>query len=214
MAEYHKYVFDHSARTFVGKFDEMYQQETVANFDSWHQEDSRQLNRNIGLSLLDGYNFETILDIGSGKGALTHHLKKRNNRVLGLDISPTAVNVAQARFPDITFDVVDVNDIGAFEYYFDVILVKHLKVKVTDLVFIAECLSYIRNWRNLINSLHSKTRYLMIILNIPDEPIGFIENPKILEEEVSKYFEIIESVLLQKSQFIVLLCENLSLKRN
>jgi hypothetical protein len=36
----------------------------------------------------------------------------------------------------------------------------------------------------------------MIILNIPDEPIGFIENPKILEEEVSKYFEIIESVLL------------------
>jgi 2-polyprenyl-3-methyl-5-hydroxy-6-metoxy-1,4-benzoquinol methylase len=214
MAEYHKYVFDHKARTFIGKFEEMYQQETVSNFDSWHQEDSRQLNRNIALAILDGYNFETVLDIGAGKGALTHHLKKRNNRVVGLDISPTAVSVAQSRFPDIEFDVVDVNDVRAFDAYFGTAFGSHLQGSVVNLVFSAECLSFIENWRNLINSLHSRTRYLMIILNIPDEPIGFIKNPKILEEEVRKYFEIIESVLLQKSQFIVLLCENLSLKRN
>jgi len=172
MAEYHKYVFDHKARTFIGKFEEMYQQETVSNFDSWHQEDSRQLNRNIALSILDGYNFETVLDIGAGKGALTHHLKKRNNRVVGLDISPTAVNVAQSRFPDIEFDVVDVNDVGAFKAYFGTTFGSHLQGSVVDLVFTAECLSYIENWRDLIASISSRTRYLMVVLFIPENLLG------------------------------------------
>ena len=73
MAEYHKYVFDINKREFIGKFDEMYQDEAISCFDSWHQEDTRQLNRKVALNLLDNYNFKTIIDIGSGKGALTHH---------------------------------------------------------------------------------------------------------------------------------------------
>lgn len=117
MAEYHKYVFDTERRAFVGKFEEMYQQENVANFDSWHQEDSRQLNRKIALDMLDQFNFNTILDIGCGKGALTHLLKKRNNRVIGVDISPTAIEVARSRFPDINFDAVDVSDLDAFDVF-------------------------------------------------------------------------------------------------
>lgn len=36
MAKYHKYVFDTDNRRCVGKFEEMYQQEKIANFDSWH----------------------------------------------------------------------------------------------------------------------------------------------------------------------------------
>lgn len=119
MAEYHKYVFDTDNRRFVGRFEEMYQQEKIANFDSWHQEDSRQLNRRIALEILNGYNFEKILDIGAGKGALTHQLKKLNNQVRGLDISPTAIEVARARFPDIEFDVTDVNDLPRFAVYLD-----------------------------------------------------------------------------------------------
>jgi trans-aconitate methyltransferase len=86
----------------------MYQHEKTANFDSWHQDDSRQLNRKIALDILGSYNFQRIVDIGSGKGTLTHQLKKINNQVLGLDISPTAIEVARARFPDIEFDVADV----------------------------------------------------------------------------------------------------------
>jgi ubiquinone/menaquinone biosynthesis C-methylase UbiE len=119
MANYHKFVFDTDARRFIGKFDEMYQQERVANFDSWHQEDSRQLNRKIALNILSCYNFETVIDIGSGKGVLTHQLKKRNNHVLGLDISPTAIEVARARYPDIEFDIADVNDLPVFTAYLD-----------------------------------------------------------------------------------------------
>ena len=120
MAEYHKYVFDADRREFVGNFEEMYQQENIANFDSWHQEDTRQLNRKIALDMLDQYNFNSILDVGCGKGALTHLLKKQNNRVLGVDISPTAIEVARSRFPDIGFKVMDVSDIDQFSVFIDV----------------------------------------------------------------------------------------------
>ncbi len=119
MAEYHKYVFNTEDRTFVGNFEEMYQQEKDSVFDSWHQEDSRQLNRKIALEILSEYNFDRIVDIGTGKGALTHQLKRCNNEVIGLDISPTAVEVARSRFPDIIFDVVDVNDVVGFMDYYD-----------------------------------------------------------------------------------------------
>ena len=109
MAEYHKYVFDVTNQRFVGEFEEMYQQEKISNFDSWHLDDSRQINRKIALDILSFYNFEKIVDIGSGKGTLTHELKKSNNHVLGIDISSTAVEVAKARFPDIEFETADVN---------------------------------------------------------------------------------------------------------
>lgn len=117
MAKYHKYIFDTDKREFVGAFEEMYQQETSANFDSWHQEDSRQLNRKVALAILDEWNFRTIIDIGAGKGALTHLLKKRNNQVIGLDISSTAVEIARVRFPDIEFDSIDVNNIEKLDSY-------------------------------------------------------------------------------------------------
>ena len=48
---------------------------------------------------------------------LTHQLKKINNQVLGLDISSTAIDLARARFPDIEFDVADVNNIPYFTEY-------------------------------------------------------------------------------------------------
>jgi len=114
MAKYHKYVFDIQNRKFVGNFEEMYQDEKKDNFDSWHQEDTRQLNRKIDLAVLENYNFSKIIDIGCGKGALTHLLKKRNNQVLGLDISETAISVAKERFPDIDFLVIDVNAISEY----------------------------------------------------------------------------------------------------
>lgn len=126
MAGYHKYVFDADKREFVGSFEEMYQNEQIDNFDSWHQEDSRQLQRKIALSILEEYNFQSIVDVGSGKGALTHLLKKRNNHVIGLDVSPTAVEQAKARFPDIQFSSIDVNDSDKFELFLKDFLKSHV----------------------------------------------------------------------------------------
>ena len=79
MAKYHKYVFDLENRKLVGDFETMYQNESKENFDSWHQDDARQLQRKIDLVILEDYNFEKIIDLGCGKGNLTHLLKKKNN---------------------------------------------------------------------------------------------------------------------------------------
>ena len=38
-------------------------------------------------------------------------MKKQNNNVVGVDISETAINVAQSRFPDIQFKSLDVGEI-------------------------------------------------------------------------------------------------------
>ena len=114
MAKYHKYVFDVEKRTFIGDFENMYAHESIEKFDSWHQDDSRQLQRKICLEILNQYNFNTIVDIGCGKGALTHILKKKNNTCLGIDISQTAIDIAKERFNDIDFVVCDINNIGAF----------------------------------------------------------------------------------------------------
>ena len=83
MKDYHSYVFDLENREFVGKFDEMYQAESEAGFDSWHQEGLRHLSKKICHLILNEYNFLSILDIGRGKGASTQFLKKKNNTVIG-----------------------------------------------------------------------------------------------------------------------------------
>lgn len=209
MAEYHKYVFDTDARTFVGRFEEMYQREKVANFDSWHQDDSRRLHRKITLDILSAYNFQRIVDIGSGKGTLTHQLKKINNQVLGLDISPTAIDVARARFPDIEFDVADVNNVPWFVDY----LARRfgeITAGGVDLVFSAECLSYIECWRDLVSELAHRTRFLMISLFLPENPIGFVKSAEDLETEIGRHFEILELIVIKKSRFVIVFAQSLS----
>jgi SAM-dependent methyltransferase len=201
MAEYHKFVFDFENRSFVGQFEEMYQQEKVSNFDSWHQEDSRQLNRKIALSIMENYNFRSILDVGAGKGALTHCLKKNNNKVVGVDISSTAVEVAKSRFPDIDFYKVDVNNLFEFETF---LRNNSLFQERVDLTFCSECLSYVKNWRGLIELISRFSDHLMISLYIPENPIGFIKSIKHLEDQMVNNFEIIESVYLNKAKFIIL----------
>lgn len=109
MAKYHPYVFDTAERQFVGRFEEMYQDEREKGFDSWQQDDLRPVDLKICLDILGQYNFSKVLDVGCGKGAFTQHLKKANNEVLGLDLSPTAIQRATARYPDIVFRQADVS---------------------------------------------------------------------------------------------------------
>lgn len=212
MAGYHKYVFDANKRKFIGRFEEMYQNETREVFDSWHQEDSRQTNRKTALDILSFYNFQNILDIGTGKAALTHSLKKVNNTVKGIDISPTAVELARSRYPDIRFEVADANDISKLCILLDSILKNDLSAQKFDLVFTAECLSYIPQWRELIAALSFRTVYLMIVLFIPNNPIGFVKSVDELEKEVRGSFQIIEHVTLKTSNFVIIFGQSLHKK--
>lgn len=202
MEKYHKYVFDVERRSFVGEFEQMYRQESVEHFDSWHQEDSRQLNRKLALGLLEEWNFDRVIDIGVGKGTLTHKLKKRNNVVLGLDISPTAIEMARERYPDIEFAAIDVNDLGLFEAL--------LKQKTEDwggvnLAFSSECLSYLSNWRQLLALLSRYCEYLLVSLYIPENPIGFVKSEQELFGVCAEHFIPIEEAFLRCSRFAVVL---------
>src|SRR5712671_6877920 len=124
MAKYHKYVFDTEARQMVGRFEEMYAAEDRDGFDSWHSYDVRQLRLRLPLVFLADYNFSNVLDVGCGKGAAAQFLKRQNNRVLGIDMSPTAVAKAQATFPDIEFRCMNAQDIRSLGERFDLVSVQ------------------------------------------------------------------------------------------
>lgn len=196
MAKYHKYVFDIENRKFVGNFELMYQNESKENFDSWHQDDTRQLQRKIDLAILEDYNFKKTLDIGCGKGSLTHFLKKKNSQVIGIDISKTAIDIATERFQDIDFVATDVNDLKKFQEFIE-------SYGTFDLIFTSEVFSYIENWQKLLCELSQITEYFMISLYIPENPIGFVKSEKDLIEEVEKYFNIIEHISLNTTSFVI-----------
>jgi len=73
---YHKFVFDKDKRKFLGEFEEMYKSAEQEGFDSWNISNLSILSRRIHLEIINSYNFNSILDFGCGKGALTHLLKK------------------------------------------------------------------------------------------------------------------------------------------
>jgi len=77
-----------------------------------------------------------------------------------------------------------------------------------DLVFSAECLSYIEHWKELIGELATRTRYLMINLFLPENPIGFVKSVEALEAEVSSHFEILELVIIKRSHFVILFAQS------
>ena len=95
----------------------MYKNETREGYDSWHQEDGRFLQRRFALSILQDYNFNFIIDVGCGKGIFTHLLKKKNNEIVGVDLSNAALKVAKARYPDIDFIRLNINNIPVFKNF-------------------------------------------------------------------------------------------------
>ena len=182
---YHKYVFDADKRNFLGKFEQMYQKEDFEDFDSWHQEDLRHLIRQISLAVLNRYNFSKILDLGCGKGVFTQMLKKENNCVIGIDLSETAIKKARIKYPDIKFEV------GLLEEFkFD---------GEFDLVVAMETLSYLKNWKRLIENLAKATKYFCISLYLPLSPIGFVKTRDELKQEVSKFFKLETSIIIEQS---------------
>lgn len=190
--KYHQYVFNTKKRAFVGKFEQMYFNETKENYDSWFQEDISKLKYAISLNILNQYNFNSILDLGCGKSAFTNLLKKKNNKVLGIDISKTAIKKAKSKYPTIQFKVLSTNKIPSLNKKF-------------DLVVVMDLLSYIKNWKELINNISHITKYIFVLLFIPKNPIGFVKSFEDLSEEVEKYFTIITKIINETENSIMIL---------
>lgn len=188
---YHKYVFDFKKRKFVGKFEEMYQNEDKQNYDSWFQDDLTHLGHQLSLLIINQYNFNSILDIGCGKGAFTHLLKKANNHVTGVDISKTAIKKAKSRYRNVKF--LSLTEEEAL----------NLKNK-WDLIVMKELLSYIKNWRKILKIAAKKTSYLFISLYCSPNPISFIKNLNELKNEINKYFTIEIEVIWNGDAILIL----------
>ena len=199
MAKYHKYVFDAKRRKFIGDFEKMYTAE-VDSFDSWHQTDKRNISKQFCSRILNEYNFNTIIDVGCGKGSFTHTLKKKNNYVAGLDVSQTAIKTAKSYYPDVEFFQFDVES-KDFENNINNIV----DSKPIDLIVCNELLSYIRNWSRLIKHFSKLAGFCLISVGpIPVNPIGFVKSIDDLVEAFDNNFDLIYDIRLVKHEAVIL----------
>jgi len=193
---YHKYVFDERKRKFVGRFEEMYASEDKEHFDSWFQDDVNDFSRRFSSWVINQNYYDSILDVGCGKGAFTNLLKINNRKIVGVDVSPTAIAKARSRYPGIKFKVMTADQ-----------TLKMDKREPWDLIVMMEILSYLKDWREVIRKASLRGKSIFISLYLPPKPIGFIKNFNTLKTHLKKYFEI-ESELLWKGKHIFLLANN------
>jgi 2-polyprenyl-3-methyl-5-hydroxy-6-metoxy-1,4-benzoquinol methylase len=188
---YHKYVFDQKNRLFIGDFENMYQNEDVQSYDSWFQDDLNHLTKKLVSTLLARFNFDSIVDFGCGKGTFTHLLQKENNEVIGIDISETAIKKARAKYPKIDFRVGNSDSFAEIEY--------------VDLVLAIEVLSYLENWKEILSVISRKTKYFLISVYIPLDPIGYIKSLSDLELNLMQDFTIETKLIVNDNSCIFLL---------
>jgi trans-aconitate methyltransferase len=192
---WHPYVFDTDRREFVGKFEDLYRADTEKGFDSWFQSDPRRLEHRLASLLLEQITFSSAIDIGCGKGAFTALLKRRDNRVTGVDLSETAIERARSYFPDIEWVCAP-----ALEYV--------RAAEPVDLVVTRGTLPYLEEWRELLSATAEKTRYYLVDVYIPDGTIGFVPSHQELEAELEKAFEILELIRLPRRDVGSYLCRS------
>jgi SAM-dependent methyltransferase len=181
--DYHKYVFDLAGRRMVGDFEQMYRDEDAAGFDSWHERDLRPLRKTIALQLLSQYNFDSMLEVGCGKGTLTHLLKRHNNRVLGTDISETAVAKAHASYPDIDFRVMTAEQAGDLGENFDIALVMGV-------------FAYVERWKDCLAKYAAMSTYGLVAEFVPPNPVGFVKSIEELTQAFDALYAIENKVVI------------------
>jgi ubiquinone/menaquinone biosynthesis C-methylase UbiE len=173
---YHRFVYDEDRRVLVGEFEEMYRQEIVEGFDSWHQEDLSPNWRGLVLALICAHEPRSILDVGCGKGVFTARFCA--DRILGLDVSETALAKARERVPHGEFRRLRAEEIDSIGEHF-------------DLAVCLEMLSYVQEWRRFLDELSTVARRLVVSLYLPPTPpIGYITSFDELREGIGQQWKI------------------------
>lgn len=67
-----------------------------------------------------------VLEIGSGPGHVANHLAKLGASVTGVDFSPQMVEVAKKKYPQITFEQADAEDLPFAADYFDAVVANYV----------------------------------------------------------------------------------------
>ena len=199
MSGYHRFVFDTDRRRLIGAFEEMYRAEDIEGFDSWHQDDTRLIAKQVSLAVLGNYTFGRVLDVGCGKGAFTGLLKRANNEVVAVDVSETALAVARRRYPDIDVRLL------ALRAPFPVL--SGLRPPF-DLVSCLETLSYLENWAALLEEFAAIARFVLIALYLPPDPIGAVKSFDHLKTVFERLFAVVHDIRLVPQSQIVLYGES------
>ena len=182
---YHRFVYDEERRVLVGAFEEMYERESVEGFDSWHQEDLTQSWRRLALALIEAHPARSILDIGCGKGAFTARFEA--DRILGIDVSETALAKARERLPQAEFRLVRAEDVSSIGERF-------------DLAVCLETLSFVANWRRSLRDISRLADRLVLSLYLPPTPpIGYVKTFDDLRDGIRDAWDIETEALVVDS---------------
>ena len=186
---YHQFVYDADSRKLIGKFEELYRDGAEKGLDAWHK-DALELREDVVIakSILGSMNrgrpVRTVVDLGCGKGVLAQHLFADADRYVGIDISETAVESARRNFPKMEFVCADVQTGKDLAY----VVLKH-SADNFDLFFSSQTLSFMNDWRGIIEQAAENFRSVLIVLYLPPDPIGYIKSFGGLVDEVWRNFE-------------------------
>jgi trans-aconitate methyltransferase len=173
---YHRFVYDEDRRVLVGAFEEMYAREEVEGFDSWHEEDLSQNWRRLVLALIAAHPPRSILDIGCGRGAFTARFEAE--RILGVDVSETALAKARERLPGAEFRCLRAEELSSIDERF-------------DLAVCLEMLSFVEDWRGFLCDVSRLADRLVLSLYLtPTPPIGHVKSFDGLREGIAAAWEI------------------------
>ena len=86
-------MFDAERRRLVSAFEEMHKPKRCEGFDSWYQDDVRQLSKQVSLATLSNYNFRGCLTSAAARARLRAGSRDQTTRSSPWDISETALRV-------------------------------------------------------------------------------------------------------------------------
>lgn len=103
MSDYHDYVIKNGE--FIGRFEEMYRDCS----DPWRQsaatDGAEGITRQAAITMLLSRGVRSVVEFGCGLGYYAEQLAAAGFDVTGVDVSPTAIDKARARRPDLRFAV-------------------------------------------------------------------------------------------------------------
>jgi len=117
--------------TFIGEFEQMYQDFN----DPWHQTEKEKWasDKSIAVNLIKDLNVEKVMELGCGMGSFSNEIARTGVKVLGIDISETAIEKAKKRFPNCRFCVGDILDLFIYrDYQPDLIIMAEITWYILD----------------------------------------------------------------------------------
>lgn len=93
-------------------------------FDTWGQLTNEMLPELIKKSSIKSE--DKVLDIGCGPGNSSSHLSRVGADVTGIDFAQEMINVAMSKYPNITFQQADAENIPMPEKSFDVVIANYV----------------------------------------------------------------------------------------